>query len=243
MKELRLLASEDYKQLMFVDDNFTLNKKRVIELCHMIRKEKLSLEWISEGRVDQCSYSMLREMVKSGCRMMYFGIESGTQKVLDYFNKTITPDQSRRAIRKARKAGVDLIVGSFIVGAPGETKKDIEKTLSFSQKLHLDVPQINILGTFPGTPIWDELKAKGVLNEDKYWETGVGVAMISPDTVPLIEIKRMISEYYDAYLKRPRYLMEQILLTLRSSYRLNVVLSNLARIGEISDSVSSFLSR
>ncbi len=158
LEELHLLASEGYRQIMFVDDNFTLNRKRAVELCRRIRKEKIDVEWICEGRVDQSSYDMFREMVKAGCRMMYFGIESGTQKVLDYYNKRTTPQQSMEAVKKARKAGMDLIVGSFIIGAPNETKADIQKTLNFVKGLNLDIPQINVLGAFPGDNIWQEFK-------------------------------------------------------------------------------------
>ena len=241
LEELHLLASEGYKQLMFVDDNFTLNQKRAIKLCQRIRKEKIDMEWISEGRVDQCSYDLLRGMVKAGCRMMYFGIESGSQKVLNYYDKRTTPEQSERAVAKARKAGVDIIVGSFIIGAPNETKKDIQKTLNFARRLNLDIPQVNILGAFPGNLIWDEFKEKGLLNEDEYWETGPP-RDIYPDTVPLNEIRQMIHDYYQNFLKDPRYLIKEMLLTARSLYRLNVVFNNLSRASIIKDSISSFTS-
>ena len=242
LEEIRLLASEGYKQLMFVDDNFTLNRKRVIKLCRRIRKEKIDLEWMSEGRVDNCSYDLLRGMVKAGCRMMYFGIESGSQKVLDYYNKRINPKQSERAVAKARKAGVDIIVGSFIIGAPNETKKEIQKTLNFTQKLDLDIPQINILGAFPGNLIWEEIKEKGLLNEERYWETGVCISDVYPNAVPLKELRKMIHDYYQNFLRFPRYLIKQMLLTSRSLYRLNVVFNNLRRINIVRDSINSFTS-
>ena len=172
LEELHLLASEGYKQLLFVDDNFTLNPKRVIEICRRIRKEQVNIEWFAEGRVDQCSVDMFREMVRANCRLIYFGIENATQKVLDYYDKQITPEQSEIAVKNARKAGIDVIATSFILGAPNETRKEIQHTLRFAQKLPTDLPQFNILGTFPGTDIWEEMKAKGFLDEEKYWETG-----------------------------------------------------------------------
>ncbi len=240
VNELNLLASEGYEQLMFVDDNFTLNPKRVIRLCERIRKDKIDIEWICEGRVDQCSYDMLRHMVKAGCRMMYFGIESGVQKVLDYFNKRITPEQSKAAVDKARKAGMDIIVGSFVVGAPCETQKDIQKTLEFAANLDLDIPQLNILGAFPGNEIWEELKQEG-LNEEQYWETGAGIPDVYANAVPLNVIKRMISDHYKRFLLNPRYISKEILRTFRSSYRLDVVISNLARIGTVIESTKSYI--
>jgi len=242
MEELHLLVSEGYKQVMFVDDNFTLNRKRVVKLCQRMRKEKVDLEWICEGRVDQSSYDMFREMVKSGCRMMYFGIESGIQKVLDYYNKKTTPKQSIEAVQKARKAGIDLIVGSFILGAPNETKVDIQKTLNFVCGLDLDIPQINVLSAVPGNAVWEEFKEKGILNEDVYWETGICISDIYPYAVPLNEMREMIREFYQNYLWSPKYIMKQILLTLKSQYRLNVVFNSLGRISTVIDSISSFTS-
>ncbi len=242
LEELHLLAGEGYEQILFVDDNFTLNQKRVIELCRRMRKEKVKMEWISEGRVDQCSYSMLREMVKAGCRMMYFGIESCTGKVLNYYDKRITPRQSEQAVAAARKAGVDIIVGSFIIGAPNETRKDIQKTLDFARRLDLEVPQINILGAFPGNLIWEEFKEKGLLNEDLYWEKGVCISDICPNTVPLNVMRQMIHDFYHSLLRSPRYLIRQMILTAKSPYRQNIVLNNLHRINTIKDSIESLTS-
>jgi anaerobic magnesium-protoporphyrin IX monomethyl ester cyclase len=81
-------------------------------------KEKMDFQWICEGRVDNCSIELLKVMVKAGLRILYFGIENANQRILDYFNKTITPQQTETAVKTARKAGVDVIVSSFIVGAP-----------------------------------------------------------------------------------------------------------------------------
>jgi radical SAM superfamily enzyme YgiQ (UPF0313 family) len=237
LKELHLLASEGYKQFLFVDDNFTLNPKRVIKICQRMRKEKVDVEWFAEGRVDQCSYDMLREMVKANCRMMYFGIENANQKVLDYYKKQQTPEQAKVAVKKARKAGVDVIVTSFILGAPNETREEIQNTIKFAQQLQVDIPQFNILAAFPGTNIWEELKMQGVLDEDKYWETGVLVPEVSPDSVPCEEIEQIIHEGYRRFLIRPSYILAQWFRILTSSYRLNLLVNNLKRFDTIAESV------
>jgi anaerobic magnesium-protoporphyrin IX monomethyl ester cyclase len=242
MDELHLLVSEGYKQILFVDDNFTLNKKRVFDLCRRMKKEKVDLEWFCEGRVDQSSYDMFREMVKAGCRMMYFGIESGVQKVLNYYDKKTTPEQSREAVDEARKAGVDLVVGSFILGAPNETKVDIQKTLDFVGGLDLDIPQINILSAVPGNAIWEEFREKGILDEDKHWEKGVCISDIYPYAVPLGEMRKMVRDFYHNYLWSPKFVMKQIRLTVKSQYRLNVLFASLGRISSALNNISSFIS-
>ena len=237
MKEMHFLASQGYKQFMFVDDNFTLNPKRVIKLCRRLKKEKVDIEFFAEGRVDHCPQVMLQEMVRANCKMIYFGIENGTQKVLDYYDKQITPQQAMIAVKRARNVGIDVIVASFIVGAPQETRQEIWNTIKFAQKLQVDIPQFNILATFPGTDIWEELKTQGLVNEEKHWETGVMVSEVSPDTVPAKEIEQMIHDGYQQFFIRPNYIVKQLAKIAKSSYRLNVLISNLKRAEAVADGI------
>jgi len=237
MKELEYLKSEGYEQFLFVDDNFTINTKRVVKLCHKMRKERLNFEWFCDSRVDHVSYDMFREMVKAGCKILYFGVESANQRILNYYKKGITPEQSRAAVKKARKAGVDVIVGSFIVGAPDETKKEVENTLRFVHELDIDVPQLNILGAFTGTDLWREMISKGWINEETMWETGAYVADISPHAVPFNELRQMVLEYFKGFYLRSETLTKEFLRTFRSSYRMGGLIKNLPRLSEIAESV------
>lgn len=239
LEELHFLASEGYKQFIFVDDSFTLNKKRVIKLCRSMRKEEIGMEWICEGRVDNCSYEMLQEVAKAGCKVLYFGIESANQRILNYYNKQTTPKQSENAVRTARKAGIDVIVGSFIVGAPDETREEIRNTIKFAKKIPIDFPQFNILGVYPGTSIWNEFEMKGLLNTEEHWETGITVSEICPTAVPLNELKKMIHEAFYDFIRRPSFILKQLARTLKSTYRTQLLTNNLSRIGEIKESIRS----
>jgi len=237
LEELHFLASEGYRQFIFVDDSFTLNQKRVIKLCRGMRKEKIDMDWICEGRVDNCSYEMLREIAKAGCKILYFGIESANQRILNYFNKRTTPEQCKTAVKTARKAGIDIIGGSFIVGAPDETKEEIQNTIKFAKQIPIDFPQFNILGVYPGTEIWNEFEVNGLLKEGEYWETGIAVSEICPTAVPLNEIKQMVHEAFYHFIRRPSFLLEQIARTLKSSYRMKVLINNLNRIGDVRENI------
>lgn len=239
LEELHYLASEGYEQFIFVDDCFTLDPKRAIEICRRMREERLDFEWICEGRVDSCSYEMLREISRAGCKIIYFGIESANQRILDYYEKTITPEQSVRAVETARKAGMDLVMGTFIVGAPDETRQEIQNTLDFARKLQIDLPQFNVLGVHPGTEIWDEMKAKGYLDEEEHWEMGVGVPRICPTAVPFQEIVDMIKDAVYDFALRPGFILRQIGRTLKSPYRMGVVLNNIPRLGEIRKTIQN----
>ena len=239
LEELCFLASEGYEQFVFVDDSFTANPKNVIRLCREMRKEKLDMEWICEGRVDNASYQMFWETAKAGCRILYFGIESANQRILDYYNKRITPEQSKIAVRTARRAGADVIVGSFIVGAPDETREEIRNTIEFASRIPIDLPQFNILGVFPGTDIWNELEAKGILKGGNYWETGIGVSEIYPTAVPYWEIRRMIHDGFYRFARRPSFISKQMARLVKSSYRVRIVVNNLGRVGGIIEGIRS----
>jgi anaerobic magnesium-protoporphyrin IX monomethyl ester cyclase len=238
--ELQFLASEGYKQIIFVDDAFTMNPKRVKEICRGIRKEKLDLEWICEGRVDICSYGMLREMVEAGCRVLYLGIENANQRILDYYNKRITPEQSETAVRTSKKAGVDVTVGSFIIGAPDETHEEIWNTVKFAQRVPIDLPQFNILGAHPGNDIWNEFVAKGFLDPEEWWEKGVAACEVHPHAkVCRDEIMQIMHNSFFQHVYRPTFLAKQVVQTLKSSYRMNVFVNNLSRLSEIREGANS----
>jgi radical SAM superfamily enzyme YgiQ (UPF0313 family) len=239
LEELLFLSSEGYKQFIFVDDNFTANPKNVIKLSREMRKEKLDMEWTCEGRVDNGSYEMFWEIARAGCRILYFGIESANQRILDYYNKRITPQQSKTAVRTARKAGVDVIVGSFIVGAADETVDEIYNTVEFANRIPIDLPQFNILGVFPGTDMWNEFEAKGFLKEGDYWETGVSVADICPTAVPTWKIRCMIHDGFYRFIRRPSFMSKQIARLMRSPYRWRILANNIGRAGQIRESIRS----
>ena len=223
LEEILLLESEGYQYINFVDDNFTVSKKRVIKLCNLMRKNKVDIDWICEGRVNQVSNEMLHEMQRSNCRIMFYGIESANQRILDYYKKNITPSQSILAVKKTRRAKIPFILGSFIVGAPGETFLEIYNTLKFAQKLDIDFPVFNLLGTMPGTDIWDEMVAKNILDVDKYWEEGVHIPDIDPDGVPTDKISNLILVMLKQFFMNPKYILKALYRSVTSYYKIMTV--------------------
>jgi len=243
IEELELLQSEGYEQFLFADDNFTLNAKRVSKLCRRMKEAGMDIEWFCDSRVDHVSYDIFREMVRAGCRCLFFGIESANQRILDYYKKGITPEQSESAVRKARKAGMDIIVGSFIVGAPDETKREIVNTLQFANKLDIDVPDVNILGAHTGIDIWNDLVARGLIDEEKYWETGVCVPKDIPTLVPYEEVRSLVYEYFRAFYLRPKQLLTEILRTSKSSFRVAALLNNVTKLNQFTETLSQAIRR
>jgi len=243
MAELEYLQSEGYEQFLFADDNFTLDAKRVSKLCRSIKKAGMDIEWFCDSRVDHVSYDMFREMVNGGCKCLFFGIESGNQRILDYYKKGITPEQSEKAVRKARKAGTDIIVGSFIVGAPDETQSEIVNTLQFANKLDIDVPDVNILGAHVGTDLWSDLVANGLLNEDEQWEDEICIPRDVSTPVPYEEVRSLIFEYFRAFYLNPKQFLTELLRTSKSSFRIGAALQNLVGFPQLIDTLSQAIRR
>jgi len=165
--ELEEIYSQGYKTCIVVDDNFTMNKERVIKICEEMRKRRIDLELHCEGRVNSASQHMLRAMKKAGFSTIYFGIESGSQKVLDYYRKGTTVEQIRNAVDNAKKVRMNII-GSFILGAPVERKEDIMHTLKFASSLRLHGTQFNILDLSPGTELWSEFERNGKIRKNDW---------------------------------------------------------------------------
>ncbi|MHA1378084.1 MAG: B12-binding domain-containing radical SAM protein [Candidatus Helarchaeota archaeon] len=219
--ELEHLASEGYSNLYWVDDNFTLNPRRAVKLFRAIQKNKLKFVWICDQRVDQVSNSLLYEMKRAGCKSISFGIESANQRILNYLNKKITPKVALKATKKAKKMGIEFIMGTFVVGLPTETLDEIKKTFYFAQKLDIDLPQFHIFGAIPGTKIWDDLVRDGRINPDKYWENGVKV--LDP---PLDIVENQMERAYINFFNRPKFIIDQFFRTVKSSHRWRIILSN-----------------
>ena len=221
VEELLILESQGYKNFIWVDDNFTLSKKRLMELSTLVRKEKIDLKWMAEGRVTQSSRELLTAMKSMGCKIMSYGIESGSQRVLDWYNKKINLTQVHDAIKISKKVGFDIVIGNFILGAPIETREEIIETLNLSLKLDIDFPQFHVLGIIPGNWIWDQMVKKKRIDPEKSWEVGTAVLPI-----PLSEIMERIRATHRKFMLRPSYISRQMIKTLKSGFRLRGLLHN-----------------
>ena len=89
--------------------------------------------------------------------------------------------------------------------------------------------------------IWNELKMKGLVNEEEHWETGVKVAEICPSAVPLQEIRKMIRNAVNDFIGRPSFILRQVARTLKSPYRMGIIMNNLGRIGNIKENIHNVL--
>jgi radical SAM superfamily enzyme YgiQ (UPF0313 family) len=163
MKELEYLHRINVKRVVFLADLFTLNRKVIMELCDLIIKRGLPMCWACNSRVDTIDEEMLRKMKQAGCWLIAFGLESGSQKILDRCDKRTTVEKGRQAIEMTQKIGIKSW-GYFIIGLPGETKETIRETINFAKSLPLDIALFHLAVPYPGTGFYHEALEKNWLD-------------------------------------------------------------------------------
>jgi radical SAM superfamily enzyme YgiQ (UPF0313 family) len=152
------------KEFFFRDETFTMDKKRALDICRMIRKKKLGINWICASRVNTIDREMMVAMKKAGCHMIKFGVESGSQKILNNLRKGIILKQSRNVFRWANELKIDT-VAHFMLGSPGETKQTIQETIDFAKEIKPTYASFNITTPYPGTDLWREVEDKLNIND------------------------------------------------------------------------------
>lgn len=154
--ELELLEKEySAEEVAFCDDLFTFDQTRTKKLCMEILRRKLRLKWTCGTRVDMISRDLLLLMKRAGCVGIWFGVESGSQNMLDRMKKSISVAQTVRAFRWAREVGLRTLA-QVILGYPGETKQSAWETIRLVEMISPDeVGFYNVATPFPGTPLYD----------------------------------------------------------------------------------------
>jgi anaerobic magnesium-protoporphyrin IX monomethyl ester cyclase len=161
---LPLLEKYDINHVSFLDENFMVDKKKVIEFIQMYNKLKCNFTWDFHTRVDNITKEMAELVHKNGAISVGFGIESGSQKMLDAMKKGITVEKAKEAIRISREAGLNP-GGTFIFGMIGETKETMWETVKFCNEMRLPTRPF-FMTPYPGTELYDIIKDKIVDQRD-----------------------------------------------------------------------------
>lgn len=167
---------------------------------------------IQGSRVDNFSHEILKKMKMAGVKSIFFGIESGVQEILDYYKKKITLDQIREAINAANKMGI-FTIGSFIFGAPFETRNYIEKTIKFACSLPLDITLWRHLSYKYGSDLFNEAVENGHINLNDYSilaDSELGLGILKKE-----EIEYYCDKAFREFYFRPNYIIKKIFKLIR----------------------------
>lgn len=204
LNELKYLKQIGISNILFHSDTFTLYKDWVIDLCKKIIDDKLNIKWICNSRVDTVDKEMLEWMKKAGCYMIAYGIESGSQKILDNARKGTKLEQIRSAVQNAYEVGIK-VWGYFIIGLPGENKETVEETISLSKTLPLYLANFAVAAPYPGTEFYRLVTEKNWLLSSNWEDYDQNYsAIVSYPDFSNKEIEAAMKKAYKAFYFRPQ---------------------------------------
>jgi len=157
-KELDVLVNKfGIKNLYFMDLEFTINKKYAEKICDLLIRKNYKINWTCQTRIDAVNEKILKKMKRAGCKSIHFGVESGSDKILELTKKRITKDKIRKGIKLTKKIGIESVC-FMMMGLPEETEEDMKKTIDFAKELNPDYASFNVASPYPGTRFYDMVK-------------------------------------------------------------------------------------
>lgn len=186
------------QEISFWDDTMTIQKSWISEFCDRLIKDKLDITWTCYSRADAVDKNLLKKMKRSGCFNIFYGFESGTQKLLDRIKKDITLAQIEKANHLTKEAGIE-VRASFMLGLPEETPALALETLNFAISLEPDYVQFSLTTPYPGTKLYQEAERYGRLSKD-FWKYHGWAPVFVPygykDEQELLNIEREITRRF-----------------------------------------------
>ena len=210
--EITILVN-DYgaKEINLEADTLTVNKHFINSLCDRIIDSGLSkkITWTCESRIDTINEDMLKKMKEAGCWEISYGVETGSQRLLDLIHKDISLEQIEKIFAITKRIGID-IRAFYMLGIPTETREESLKTIAFAKKLDARWSQFTVFTPFPGTELYDMVVKEGALKSQDWadykthggWTKG-GLAYV-PKGRSIEEMKKLQKQAYRAVYLRPR---------------------------------------
>lgn len=157
---------DDYGGYIFMDDTLTLRPKNTLRLCELLIKSDKKFRWMAMTRASCVDEKMIKIMAKAGCHELFFGVESGNERVRnEVIKKNVKNKEIFQAVKWCRRYGIQSNL-FLMLGFPGETKKEIEDTVNFGRKARADFIGIHLTVPLPGAEIFGIAIKKGKLEKD-----------------------------------------------------------------------------
>ena len=203
-----LVEDHDAELLAFMDDTFTVNKKRVYDICDDLKERKIDNYWGCTSRVDTLSDDLLKKMKDAGCITLLLGVESADQQSLNDLNKKITIKKIRKAFELTKKHGVRTIA-SVALGMPGDTRKSIENTINFVKSLNPNYAIFSLATPYPGTDFYLKSVKDNMIKTDDWSKFSLLTPVIETVDCSLDELKKLQKKAFRDFYARPLYLLRQ----------------------------------
>jgi len=212
--EIEECVNMGIKEFLIYDDTFTIDKKRVMDICNEIMKRKLDIGWDIRARVNTVDFELLKKLKKAGCERIHYGVEKGNQEQLNILKKGITLKQVEDTFRMTRKAKIDILA-YFMIGGPNETKETTLQSISFAKKIKPDFVHFSITTPFPSTELYTLALERGITKSDVWKEFARNP---TPDFRPPLWEENMTREQmiglltkaYKEFYTRPSYIINKV---------------------------------
>lgn len=215
LDELRYLKKNGFKNIYFNDQTFGADKKRTSSLLEKMIEADLNMGWVCFSRVDLINPDFVELMKKAGCHTILFGVESSNAEILKRYNKGITPEKVRNAVKLCKQNKIRTL-GTFILGLPGETKETAMQTIEFAKDIDLDYAAFNIAIPRMGTELREEAVSNNLVSAqlEEMDQSGYK-AVINNGSLTLKDVEDLKHKAYRAFYNRPRKIL-RLLLDIRS---------------------------
>lgn len=190
MEELIQLANMGYNTLIFLDDAFTFDRDRTMELCD--RMKCLEFKWWIDTRVDKVDEELLEHMKTAGCSFIVYGIESGNEEILKRIKKGITLDSVRKAAAATKKVGIGF-KANLMLGHHNETLQQMTDTIKLALELRADKTSFYQVIPLPGTELFSYINIKDTSEYDRFKWYGDNIPTICDRSITSDKLK-MIQE-------------------------------------------------
>lgn len=203
-----LVNDHNIEMVAFMDDTFTLNKKRVYEICDTIKERGLDNYWGCTARVDTISEDLLKTMKDAGCITMFLGVESSDQQVLNQVNKKTNINRIKKTFELTRKYGMRTIA-SVVLGMPGDTKRSIKSTIKFVKILEPSYAVFSLATPYPGTDFYLKAASENLIKINDWSKYTLLTPVLETVDCSLEELKKLQKKAFKEFYLRPTYIARQ----------------------------------
>ena len=211
IKEIQnLYENFNIKEIIFWDDTFAVNVQWIERFCNLLKEKNIKISWSCSGRVDTVSKKMLQMMKEVGCWSIFYGYETGNQKLLDKIKKGTTIEQAINATKWAKEEVGMEIRGSFMIALPGETPEIGRETVKFAIKLNPTYAQFLPAHPEYGTVLYDEALKEGKITEEIKYRGRTKATYVPNAYKSAEEVEKMVRYAYRKFYLRFAYIWSHI---------------------------------
>jgi anaerobic magnesium-protoporphyrin IX monomethyl ester cyclase len=209
------------KEVAVWDDDFVADPDAAVNVCEELIRRSFDRPWSASACIETINRELLQIMQRAGCNYIAYGVESGSQRMLDRLKKRITKDEIREVIRMTKRLGVP-IRAYFILGFPGETEAEMDETIEFARELDVDLASFTMFIPLPGTREYRRAQESGTFDPEYFFKMMIPEInfpdrpVYVPEGMDADRLMKIHQQAYNRVYLRPRVILRKLAAGLRS---------------------------